>query len=162
MSDNRSMNRMGRNIRLILRSERLIAGRQMDAIIKQTGLMAFAGLIAVMGLVMLNLAAFFALQSSFPAYGAALIVAGADFVLVFLLAQIASRQAPGSELEPANEMRDLAVAELEADLDETVTEVRGIAQDVRRMAQDPLGSVLPSLIGPLLGMLLKGSKKKDD
>jgi len=48
MTDNRSMNRMGRNIRLILRSERLIAGRQMDGIIKQTGLMAFAGLIAVM------------------------------------------------------------------------------------------------------------------
>lgn len=162
MTDKRSVNRISRNIRLIMRSEKLIAARHLDAILKQAGLMAFAGLIAVIGLVMLNLAAFYALKSVMPPYGAALTVGVADFVLVLLLIKIASGQTPGNELAPVNEMRDLAVAELEADLNDAATEISDVAQDLRRMAHDPLGSILPSLIGPLLSVLLGGSKKKGD
>jgi hypothetical protein len=57
------MNRISRNISIALRSERLIVQRKMEVIRTQTGLMAAAGLVAGIGLIMINVAAYFALTT---------------------------------------------------------------------------------------------------
>ena len=101
-----------------------------------------------------NIAAFLALNDLLGGPLAALIVAGGDLVLAGLLALIAAQQTPGSELDPAVELRDHAIGELEQDLDDTLS-------DLRRVARDPFGSALPALIGPLLRILLKSMPKKD-
>lgn len=153
------MNRISRNISIVLRTERMIARRKMALMLGQVGLYAFAGLVSLIALVMLNVAAFYALGARMSPQMAALLVALGNVVLAVILVLIASRLTPGTELEPATELRDLAIAELETEVEGLVDEARDLSANVRRIARDPLGSALPALIGPLLSILL-GSKKK--
>lgn len=153
------MNRISRNISIVLRTERMIARRHMAVIRNQTGLYAFAGLVSLIGLVMLNVAAFYALITVMAAQFAALIVALGNLVLAGALVLIAGRLSPGKELEPVTELRDLAIAELEAEAELAVAEAREMSANVRRIARDPLGTALPALLGPLISALLSGRKK---
>ncbi len=153
------MTRISRNIHVLLRTERMIARRQTDMALRQAGLYAFAGLVALIGLVMLNVAAFHALRTTTSPQMAALAVAGGNFVLALILVFIGSRTKPGKELEPVIELRDLAMSEIETDVETAVAEARELSDNVRRIARDPLGSALPSILGPLLSILL-GSRKK--
>lgn len=153
------MNRISRNIMIVLRTERMIARRHMAVIRNQTGLYAFAGLVSLIGLVMLNVAAFYALNTVMAAQFAALIVALGNLVLAGALVLIAGRLSPGKELEPVTELRDLAIAELEAEAELAVAEARELSANVRRIARDPLGTALPALLGPLISALLSGRKK---
>lgn len=153
------MNRISRNISIILRTERMIARRQMAVMIGQTGLYAFAGLVSLIALVMLNVAAFHALGTLMSPQMAALTVAIANAALAVVLVLVAGRLAPGPELEPVTELRDLAMAELETEVEGLVDEARDLSANVRRIARDPLGAALPALIGPLLAILMGGKKK---
>ena len=78
------MNRISRNVSIIFRSERLIAQRRFAVLRRQTGFMAAAGIVAGIGLIMLNAAAYLALSTKVSTPLAALIVAiGAMEVLEF-------------------------------------------------------------------------------
>lgn len=153
------MNRISRNISIILRTERMIARRQMSIMASQSGLYALAGLVLLIALVLLDVAAFFALSTRMSPQVAALVLAVANMVLAGLLVWIARRLTPGKEMEPATEVRDMAIAELEAEVEDVVGEVRELSDNVRRIARDPLGAALPSLLGPLISILLGGKKK---
>lgn len=153
------MNRISRNLSIILRTERMIARRQMEITVRQIGLVAFAALVSLIALVMLNMAAFYALDARLSPQWAALLVALGNLALALVLVVIAGRLKPGRELEPVTELRDLAIAELEADAEAAVAEARELSENVRRIARDPLGAALPSLLGPLLSILLGGRKK---
>lgn len=153
------MRRISRNISIILRAERMIARRQMVLTLRQSGLYAFAGLVLLIALVMLNMAAFYALEARLTPQVAALLVALGNLALAVVLVLIAGRLKPGRELEPVTELRDLAISELEADAENAVAEARELSDNVRRIARDPLGAALPSLLGPLLSILL-GNRKK--
>lgn len=153
------MNRISRNLTTLYRTERLIARRQMAVLRQQTGLMLFAGLMTGIAIIMLNVAAFYALSVVLAAHYAALIVALANLVLAILVVSVASRMSAEKELEPATELRDMAIAELEADLEEVASEARELTRNVGRIARDPLGTALPALLGPLISILLKSNKK---
>ncbi|WP_372573921.1 phage holin family protein [Ruegeria jejuensis] len=153
------MSRITRNLSIIYRTERLITRRQMAVFQQQTGLMLFAALITGIGIIMLNVAAYQALSTVMESYLAAVVVALANLVLAAILVSVASRMSAEKDVGPAIEMRDLAIAELESDLEEAVDEVRGISRQVTQIARDPLGSALPAIIGPLLSLLLKSAKK---
>jgi len=154
------MNRISRNISIILRTERMIARRRMVILRNQSGFLIFAGLVCLIGLVMLNIAAFYTLNARMTPQMAALIVAGANFALAAVLIAVAANLGKGRELEPVTELRDMAIAELEGDVQDAVDEARELSDNVRRIARDPLGSALPSLLGPLLSILLRGFNKK--
>ena len=62
------------------------------------GLFVFAGLIAVFGLGMTNVAGFYAMQDSLGSVWAAVVVAIADFVLAAIVILVASHSQPGPEL----------------------------------------------------------------
>jgi len=153
------MNKFSRNIGIILRTERMIARRHAALLLNQAGLYAMAALVALIGLVMINIALYYALGAHLSPQGAALAVALANIALAGVLVLVAKRQTPGEELEPVTELRDLAIAELESDVEQLATEARAMSNDLRRLARDPLGTLLPSMLGPLLAVLLRGKKK---
>jgi hypothetical protein len=154
------MNRISRNISIALRAERLIAQRHMAVLRNQTGLLAAAGLVAGIGLIMVNVAAYFTLSTSLSPQWAALLVAVANFLLAVLLAMSANRMSADEDVQGATEMRDMAIEDLEAEIMSGVTEVKEIATDIRQMVKNPLGTMLPGMIGPLAEALLKSGKKK--
>lgn len=153
------MNRISRNLTILFRTERLIARRQMAVLRAQTGMVAFAGLVMGIAIIMLNVAIFYALGTVMAAQYAALLVALGNALVALVLVAIASRMSAEKELEPATEVRDMALAEIEADLNEVAEEARELTRNVSRMARDPLGTALPALIGPLLSLLLKSKDK---
>lgn len=153
------MNRISRNISIAFRSERLIAQRKMEVIRTQTGFMAAAGLVAGIGLIMINVAAYFALTTKLSPQSAALIVALVNFALAVLLGVYASRINADSDVQGATEMRDLAIEDLEAEIEGATREVQQVVSDVRQLVKNPLGSALPGIIVPLANALLKSGRK---
>lgn len=153
------MNRISRNISIILRAERMIARRHMTVLRNQTGMLGFAALVAGIGLIMLNVAAFYTLRASLSPQVSALIVALVNLGLAALLVALAGKQSAETELEPLTEVRDLAIEDLEVELQGVVTEARELKDNVRRIARDPLGTALPAMLIPLLTSLLSHIRK---
>lgn len=155
----RSGSRIGRNAHIALRAERIIARRRFAVIRTQTGLLAFAGVMAAIGVVMVNVAAFYWLSASYGNASAGSILAVVNLVLAAFLAILASRMSAEKELEPVIEVRDLAMEDIEAELSDGLAEAKYLAENVRRIASDPLGSAAPALLGPILSVLVRSLKK---
>lgn len=153
------MSRISRNVSIIWRSERLIAQRRLAVLRRQTGLMAAAGVVAGVGLIMLNVAAYLALSTRMEPALAALIVAIVNLGLAGVLVSIASNASADAEVAPVEEVRDLAMEDLEAEIKDATEEVRDVAESVRRLARDPLGLVGSSAVGAILTSVLKAIKK---
>ncbi|MBJ6370538.1 phage holin family protein [Sedimentitalea arenosa] len=153
------MSRTSQNLSILVRTERLIARRRLTVLRTQTGLMAFAGVVAGLGLIMLNVAGFLMLQDRMSGQAAAGLVALIDLALAVVMVWYAARIDADRDLEPVVELRDAAIAELEHDLELAVDEARDLTKSVRQVVSDPLGSLLPSLIGPLIAILSGGKKK---
>ena len=155
----RTGSRVGRNINIAMRAERLMARRRFSVLQRQTALLALAGLIAGIGVVMLNVGVFFWLSAPLGKAAAGAVLAGVNFALAVALAMFAGRINVEAELQPAMEVRDLALEDIESEVGEALAEARELAEDVRRMARNPLGSIAPGLIGPALSILSKSLKK---
>ena len=154
------MSRISRNISIILRTERMIATRHLTVLRNQSGLVAYAALIAVVGLVMLNVALFYFLAETVSSAMAAFLVAVINFVIAAVILFIASRMNAEHGLEGVTELRDMAISDIEADIEAAAEEARDVAENVRQLARDPVGSTLPSLIGPLISALLEGRARR--
>lgn len=154
------MNKISRKISVAMRAERMIAHRRMEVIRTQTGLMAAAGLVAGIGLIMANVAAYFALTTALSPQVAAFIVALVNFALAILLGNYAGRMNADADVRGAIEVRDMAVEDIEADIEDALRDMKDVVTDVRQLVKNPLGSALPNLIGPLLGILMKSGRKE--
>jgi hypothetical protein len=153
------MKRINRNISIIFRSERLIAQRRFAVLRRQTGFMAAAGIVAGIGLIMLNAAAYLELSTMVSTSLAALIVAVVNFAIAALLVNIATRTNAENEVASVVEMRDMAMEDLEDEVNEAIVEVKTLSQNIRKVARDPLGIVAPGVLGTLASLLLKNLKK---
>src|SRR3954465_15847956 len=107
------------------------------------GLRAIAALIATFGLLMLELAAYFALVQIWSAISAAAILGGVNFVIAAVLFVIAGRSPSGRELELANEIHGSAVDALQV-------EARTVQSQFSGMVHPPLNSALPMPLMPLI------------
>lgn len=136
-----------------------MAQRRMAVLRRQTGLMAAAGIAAGLALIMLNVAAYFALSEKMSQPLSALIVALANIVIAAILVAMANRQSAEPDVSAVAEVRDLAMEDLETEIQETTEEIKGLAQSVHKMARDPLGSVAPGLIGAIVAAVIKNTKK---
>ncbi|MEM7074654.1 MAG: hypothetical protein AAGA28_04675 [Pseudomonadota bacterium] len=154
-----SGSRISRNAHIALRAERIIARRRLAVIRSQTGLLAFAGALAGIGVLMANVGAFFWLAEGVGYASAGGILAAVNVGLAALLGLVASRMSADRDLEPVVELRDMAMEEIEAEVAEGVAEVRYLANNLRRIAADPFGAALPSLLGPVLTALVKSLRK---
>lgn len=131
------MERLSRALKALARADTLIATIWLTAAAKRGVLLALAALIAALGVGMLDVAAYFAIEPHVGAVWAAASVAGVDFVIAALLALAALLIRPGRDLELALELRGNAVEQLTS------------------LAANPMDLAGQALMGPLTSMLLR-------
>jgi hypothetical protein len=131
-----------KNLRLLWRSDRIIAEMRLRHMLVGLGLRAFAALIAAFGLLMFELAAYFALVQVLNAVTAAAILGAVNLAIALILVFIASRRSLGQEATLANEIHDTA-------LDALQVEAQAAHSQISRLVHHPLEGVLP-LIVPLI------------
>ena len=140
-----------KNLRALWRTDRIIAEIRMRHMLVGLGLRAFAALIAGFGLLMLELAAYFALVQIWSAISAAAILGVVNFVIAAILFVIAGRPPAGRELELANEIHVSAVDALQR-------EARAVQSQFFGMVHHPVNSALPLLV-PLITIIVRSLKR---
>jgi hypothetical protein len=151
------MDRFVNNLRVLWRTERAIAEIKMRHVIARSGLNLAAGMLALIGLLMFEVAAFYALREFWNTIAAALILGAANFAIAGILLLVADRRKPGRELELANEIHDHTMQALQADARLLQADIASLGQALRH----PLDGAA-SLIVPLATMLMGFLKKKDE
>lgn len=141
-----------KNLRVLWRTDRIIADIRMRHMLVGLGLRAFAALIAAFGLLMLELSAYFALVQIWSAISAAAILGALNFAAAAILLVVAARAPSGRELELAKEIHASSVDALQL-------EARALQSQVSGMIHHPLNGVLPLLIVPLITIIIKSLKK---
>ncbi|HTR12276.1 MAG TPA: hypothetical protein VMI72_03225 [Roseiarcus sp.] len=158
-----------RDLQVLWKADSLIGRIWLNAMARRLALFVFAALIAVFGLGMANVAAFYALQASFGPVWAAVIVAVADLVLAALVLTFASKVQPGREIELALEVRKMAIASLQTDSAEIKLAVDSIRRDIQQTKEsiagfvhDPLNAAAERLLVPAAMSLVRGLRAKKD
>ncbi len=141
-----------KNLRVLWRTDRIIADIRMRHMLVGLGLRAFAALIAAFGLLMLELSAYFALVQIWSAIFAAAILGALNFVIAAILFVIAARPPSGRELELASEIHGTSVDALQI-------EARALQAELSGMIHHPLNGILPLLIVPLITIIVRSLKK---
>jgi membrane protein implicated in regulation of membrane protease activity len=141
-----------KHLRVLWRTDRIIADIKMRHLLVGLGLRTFAALIAAFGLLMLELSAYFALVQIWSAISAAAILGAVNFVIAAVLFMIAARPPRGRELELATEIHGSAIDALQL-------EARTLQSQVSGVIHHPLNGVLPLLIVPLITIIIKSLKK---
>ena len=149
------MHNLFRHLRILWRVESTIAEMRLRVLMRRSVLYALAGLIAVFGLGMLNVAAFFALEPHWGATWAAVAAALGDFVLAIVAVLIATAARPGADLNTAIELRQTAIEGLEAEL----SALQGPLAWFSRAARNPLDTALPAIIVPLVTAIIRGLRR---
>ena len=133
-----------RDLQVLGKADSLIGRIWLNVMARRFGLLAFAGLVAVFGLGMANLAGFFGLQPSWGPVWAAMMVALADLIIASIVVLLARNVQPGPEIELAFDVRKMAIEALQADghgLKDTVNSFgRQISADQehhRRLCSEP-------------------------
>jgi hypothetical protein len=147
-----SSDNIARNLRALWRADKIIADIRLRHMLVNLGMKAFAALIAAFGLLMLELAAYFALVQIWTAIVAAAALGAFNFLIAAVIFVVATRRPTGRDLELASEIHDAAIDALQL-------EVQALQSQFAGLFRHPLESVLPSLILPLITIAIKGLKK---
>jgi hypothetical protein len=141
-----------RHLRVLWRTDRIIADIRLRHLLVGLGLRAFAVLIAAFGLLMLELSAYFALVQIWSAITAAAILGLVNFLIAAILFAVAARPPSGRELELANEIHGSSVDALQL-------EARAFQSDISGAIHHPLNGVLTSLIVPLITIIVRNLRR---
>jgi hypothetical protein len=150
------MERFIQSFRILWRSERLLTEQQLRLGAQRVQFNALAALVGLSGLVMLTIAAFYALVPYWGHALAALTVGAADLVLAGVLAAYTRSIQVGKETEMIKEVRDMAVRDIKEEVYLVEAEIETLKEDVRRFIRNPVDALLPAAIGPLLSSLVRG------
>lgn len=157
------MERFTNNVRLLWRSERLLAQQELRAGTKKLEIHALAGLVGIFGLGMLGLALFFAIEPYWGKALAALAVAGIDLIIVVVLTAVARSIKPSQETLMVKEMRDVALEGIRDEAALAEAEINNLKDDIRNFVRNPFEALLPAIVSPMLGAVTRGlssSRKK--
>ncbi len=163
------MNSLTRNLNILWRSERLLAEAEWRRSSRQITILVLAGVFGLLALIMLNVAGFYWLATTYGTAQAALAVAAADIVIAAILAVSAQSLKTAPETNMIREFRDSALAEIETDAEAFQTQLVQIRDDVKTIgatvsmvASDPIGSISPALLIPAINAFttVVRSKKK--
>jgi membrane protein implicated in regulation of membrane protease activity len=141
-----------KQLRVLWRTDRMITELRMRHLLVGMGLRALAALIATFGLLMLELAAYFALIQIWSAIAAAAMLGAINFAIAAILLVAAGRPPAGRELELANEIHGSSVEALQR-------EAQALQSQAFGMIHHPLNGVLPLLIVPLITIIIRSLKK---
>lgn len=156
-----------RHLQVLRKADFLIGKIWLGVFARRFGLFAFAGLIAVFGLGMANVAGFYALQvSAGPIWGAA-IVAIVDLVIAAIVLLVAANARPGQEIELAFDVRKMAIDAIQADTRDLKLTVDALGQEIREIkanivgfAHNPLDVATQKLLIPAALSIIKGIRSK--
>jgi hypothetical protein len=150
------LQRIFRHLRVLGRVESTIAHARFGLTMRRSVLYALAGLIAVFGLGMLNVAAFFALQSAWGPVWAAFAAALGDFVVAGVVVAIALTAKPGQHLNAALEMRQAALDGIDAEFAALQEPFAWLS----RAAHNSIDAALPAILIPLVTAIVRGLRRK--
>ncbi|HET7885768.1 MAG TPA: hypothetical protein VFL62_06030 [Bradyrhizobium sp.] len=158
-----------RDLQVLRKADLLIGKIWLGVFARRLSLFAFAGLIAVFGLGMANLAAYNALLQPIGLIWAATVVAVADVVIAAVVLLIGSSSRPGPEIDMAFEMRRMALdsmqenaRELKISVDAISQEVRNVKQNVAAVVHNPFDVAAQKLLVPAVLSILKGMRSKKE
>ncbi|WBL76527.1 phage holin family protein [Bradyrhizobium xenonodulans] len=140
-----------KHLRVLWRTDRIIADIRLRHLLMGLGLRAFAALIAAFGLLMLELSAYFALVQIWSAIAAAAALGAINFVIAAMLFVVAGRSPSGRDIELANEIHGASIEALQL-------EARALQVQVSGAVHHPLGTIVPVLV-PLIAIIVKGLRK---
>ena len=136
-----------KHLRVLWRTDRIIADIRLRHLLVGLGLRAFAALIAAFGLLMLELSAYFALVQIWSAIAAAAILGAVNFAIAAALFLIAGRAPSGRDIELANEIHDASIEALQL-------EARALQNEVSGAVHHPLSTIVPVLV-PLIAIIVR-------
>ena len=140
------------NLRVLWRADRIIAEIQLRRLLASVAIKSFAALFAAFGILMLELAAYFALVQIWTAIAAAVALGLFNLLLAGLVLLIAGRVAKaGGEYEVAMDLHNSAVESLQLQARTFTTE---------RFSTHGLETILPSLVVPAIGLLVKSLRQR--
>ncbi len=144
-----------RDLQALRKADILIGKIWLQVLLRRFGLALFAALIGVFALGMLNVAAFLGLQPGLGPVQAAALVAVGDLVIAGLVLLLAVRTRPGPEIELAQQIRTMALDQLQAD-------AGALKAGMTQLVHDPLDAAAQRLLVPaVLGLLrhLRGRRE---
>jgi len=163
------IDRLIRDLQALRKVDSLIGTIWLNVIARRLGLFAFAGLIAVFGLGMTNVAGFYALQTVAGPVWAAAVVAACDFAIAMIVFVVGKSAKPGRELEFALDVRKTALEAIREDASDLKGTVDGFRQDIRdtresivRFVHNPLDSAAQKLLIPAVLSIIRGLRSKKD
>lgn len=152
-------------LRILARAEMALARIKVQRTGFQAALFAVAALFALVGLALLNLAAYNALVPRLGPAFAALAVGSANLLLAAIAVIVALKARPGSADEKmAQEIRDLASDEIKKDFDEVRDDISRISDEVAGIRAG-IGSVreaVPGGVRSVVGLANAVREKLDD
>jgi hypothetical protein len=136
-----------KNLRVLWRADRIIAEIQLRRMVVGLAAKAFAALFAAFGLLMLELAAYFALIQVWTAIAAAVALGLFNFVLAGVILLIAGGKTGGDrEHDVAMALHNSAVETLQ---------LQARSFETARLSAVGLEAILPTLIVPAVSLLVK-------
>ena len=151
-----------RDLRVLQKADVLIGRIWLKFMVRRFGLFAFAGLIAVLGLAMTDVAGFFTLQAALGPVWAAALVAVGDFVVAAIVMLVGRKSQPRSEIDKAFEVRKMAIDSIQADarglkvtIDTFGEEIREAKDTIAGFVQSPLDGALQKLLIPAIMCIIK-------
>jgi hypothetical protein len=158
-----------RDLRHLQKADALIGKIWLNVLARQLGLFLFAGLIAVFGLGMTNVAGLYALQASLGPVWAAVVVAIADFAFAAIVILAARHYKPGTEIVLADDARKITIDAVQADARDLKATLDAFGQDIRDtkdliagFVQNPLDAAVQNLLIPAATSIIKGMHSKKD
>lgn len=149
-------------LQILARAEMALAQIRAQRAGSRSALFGIAMVFALLGLGALNLAIYQALVPTQGPALAALILALLNALAAIVVMLFARKAGPGANEEKlAREMREMAYAELGADMEQVKNELAQITYDVRniRSSFTSFTSSATSTLGPIMGLLLKAVKR---
>ena len=156
-----------RDLQVLSKADSLIGRIWLNVMARRFGLFALAGLVAVFGLGMANVAGFYGLQQSWGPVWAAAIVAVADLIIALIIVLLGRSIRPGPEIELAFDVRKMAVEAIQADARDIKNTVDSLGQQIRQtkdtiagFVHRPLDTTAEHLLVPAVLSIVRGLRSK--
>jgi hypothetical protein len=127
------MNEITLKLRIWVRAETTLMRMNAQRTGQRFTALAIALGLATLAIGMINIGIFELLAENYGRVKGAFFLAGANGVLAALVVLVAQRSKPGLEVEMVEEIREMALAELQADADQIKDEFDRIAEHLRQI-----------------------------
>lgn len=156
-----------RDLQVLGKADSLIGRIWLNVMARRFGLFALAASVAVIGLGMANVAAFYGLQQSAGPVWAATIVAVVDLIIALIIVLLGVNVRPGPEIELAFDVRKMALEAVQTDAGDIKSTVDTVGQQIRQtkdivagFAHRPLDTAAEQLLVPAILSLVRGLRSK--